>query len=233
MASMKAVLAALLVSLPGLAACAVAADDPSLDAERSPESARHHVESVYTISYAPNSYVIGNAYPGWTDDVQGAVQWSSGPGNPPPGHPYRWGFIYGPSFDRCAWISNGVLTPGPGAHEGNRCGAPQQIDTPHFLATYTNGIHNRKAGDGSATRMNHGGAGCTDVHGYGNVDPWKIPATPYDSTGVVTDGSALYWRYVTRDGNWVLVHDPAHNGSATVPNWYFVHRGCVSVDNLD
>ena len=230
---MHRVVAALLVALPCLAACGAAPDDTGLDSERDTESARHKVQSIYTISYAPNSYVIGNAYPGWTDDVQGEPQWSSGPGNPPPGKPYRWGFIFGEGFDRCAWIDNRVLTPGAGKHEGNRCGAPQQIDTPYFLATYTNGIHNHKAGDGSATHMNHSGSGCVDQHGYGNVDPWKVPAQPKNTTGAVPNGRALRWRYVSKDGHWVLVHDGTNNGSKTVPNWYFVRRGCVSLANAD
>ena len=47
------------------------------------------------------------------------------------------------------------------------------------------------------------------------------------------DGHTLLWRYVSRDGIWVLVRDPANTGSATEPNWYFVHRGCVSLENTN
>ena len=32
-------------------------------------AAHGHVKSLYTISYAPNSFVIGNAYPGWNRSV--------------------------------------------------------------------------------------------------------------------------------------------------------------------
>ena len=73
----------------------------------------------------------------------------------------------------------------------------------------------------------------TDKHGYGNVDPWKMPAKPANSTGAVPDGRALRWRYVSKDGKWVMVHDPTNDGSKTLPNWYFVHRGCVSLSNVD
>jgi hypothetical protein len=190
-------------------------------------AARHHVTTVTTISYAPNSYVIGNAYPGWTDDMQGPVQFSSGPGNPK-GTDYRWGFLYGEGFDRCAWINMGEVSGDVGARP-DECGSPQEIDTPMFLATYTNGMHNDLAGDGSFTRMNYAGSGCTDRHGYGNVDPWKVPAIPANVAGTVADGKVLLWRYVSRDGKWVMVRDPV--AAAGGPNWYFVHRGCVSLEN--
>ena len=188
------------------------------------------VTSIATISYAPNSYVIGNAYRGWTDIVQGAGQFSDGKGNPD-GAVYRWGYLYGENFDTCAWVNDNVVDPTTTQHEGNKCGSPQQIDTPMFMATYTNGIHNDLQGDGSVTHMKYDGSGCTDTNGYGNVEPWRVPATPANSRGAIADGAELLWRYVSKDGNWVLVRDPV--GVAGKPNWYFVHRGCVSVANVD
>ena len=192
-------------------------------------SARHHVGRITTISYAPNSFVIGNAYPGWTDDVQGSPQFSRGPGNAR-GASYRWGYVWGDGFDRCAWIGSRDLGSTL-ASPSNRCGSPQEIDTSHFLATYTDGLHNHLAGDGSLTHMHYAGSGCTDRHGYGNVEPWRTPATPHDAIGIVPDGKPLRWRYVSRDGKWVLVRDPSP--PAHQPNWYFVHRGCVSLANLN
>jgi len=214
-------------------AAVAAGCSPSIDdaggADVSEESARHHVARVATLSYAPNSFVIGNAYPGWTLDAQGPPQFSSGPGNPN-GADYRWGFFYGEHFDRCAWIDVGDLA-GTVAREGNRCGARQEIDTPLFLATYTNGMHNHLAGDGSLTAMHWAGSGCVDRQGYGNVDPWRVPAWPANPIGEIPDGRALRWRYVSRDGEWVLVREP--NATGAGPNWFFVHRGCVSLANAD
>ena len=187
------------------------------------------VDAITTISYAPNSFVIGNAYPGWTDLVQGNPQFSHGAGNES-GDFYRWGYIYGEAFDRCAWVGNQDINDG--VHEdGDACGSPQEIDTPSFWVTYTNGEHNDLAGDGSVTHMHYAGSGCSDQNGYGNVEPWRVPATPGNSLGAVPDGKTLLWRYVTKDGNWVLVRDPAPPANA--PNWYFVHRGCVSVANTN
>jgi hypothetical protein len=187
------------------------------------------VNGITTLSYAPNSFVIGNAYSGWHDAVQGNAQFSKGPGNES-GVSYRWGMVFGENFDHCAWINESDVTTDVD-HPGALCGTPQEIDTPYFFATYTNGIHNDLAGDGSLTHMHYAGSGCSDTNGYGNVEPWRVPATPANSLGAVTDGKTLLWRYVSKDGNWVLVRDPSP--PAESPNWYFVHRGCVSVANTD
>ena len=194
----------------------------------SPDSVREAVTKIATISYAPNSFVIGNAYPGWTDVVQGNAQVSSGPGNPQ-GAPYRWGYLYGPHFDRCAWVDDRDVTASTTHHSSNDCGTPRQIDTSYFLDTFTDGTRNHLAGDGSVTHMHYAGSGCSDRHGYGNVEPWRVPATPGNSVGLVPDGKELRWRYVSRDGDWVLVRDPSPVSGQ--PNWYFVHRGCVSLAN--
>jgi hypothetical protein len=187
------------------------------------------VDRINTISYAPNSYVIGNAYPGWTDLIQGDPQFSHGKGNEG-GANYRWGYLFGEHFDHCAWVNNNDVAPGP-HNNGARCGDPQQIDTPHFLATYTNGDHNSLAGDGSETHMHYAGSGCTEHRGFGNIEPWRVPATPNNVVGTIPDGKLLLWRYVSKDGDWVLVRDPAPLPNE--PNWYFVHRGCVSIANTD
>jgi hypothetical protein len=218
---------AVVVALPLVGACG-AADGGEPSGSTDEALSRHAVDAISTISYAPNSFVIGNAYPGWHDDVQGNPQFSSGPGNPN-GTYYRWGYLFGESFDHCAWIDNANMGAGT-VEAGDKCGTPQQIDTPYFVATFTNGIRNALAGDGSPTHMHYAGSGCSDENGYGNVDPWKVPATPDNSLGPVPDGRELLWRYVTKDGNWVMVRDPSRDG-VSVPNWYFVHRGCVSVAN--
>lgn len=193
-----------------------------------PLAATQKIARITTISYAPNSYVIGNAYASWTDVIQGPAQFSSGPGNEG-GAAYRWGYLYGENFDHCAWVNDDDVSGTAAATA--RCGSPQQIDTPSFLATYTDGIHNSLAGDGSVTHMHYAGSGCSDHAGYGNVEPWRSPATPDNSLGDVPDGKELLWRYVSHDGDWVLVRDPAP--PANQPNWYFVHRGCVSLENTD
>ena len=229
---LTASLAALVGSSAVLIACSGTGGDGSPSVSDEEALATHTVGEITTISYAPNSFVIGNAYPGWHDAVQGPGQFSKGPGNPN-GVDYRWGFLYGENFDACAWIGNGSAVQTGSSHPGNKCGAPQEIDTSHFSAKYTNGTRNHKISDGSLTYMHYAGSGCTDHNGYGNVAPWRVPATPANATGAVPNGRPLYWRYVSKDGDWVLVHDPTNNGSESVPNWYFVQRGCVSLANAN
>ncbi len=212
--------------VPLLVACSGAGDDTAISTDE--ELSIKKIDAITTISYAPNSFVIGNAYPGWTDAAQGDAQFSHGPGNPN-GTWYRWGYLFGENFDHCAWVGTGATTGGTYV-PGKRCGNPQEINTPYFLATYTNGEHNQLAGDGSETRMHYSGSGCVDKNGYGNVEPWRVPATPANVVGQIPDGKVLKWRYVSKDGHWVLIRDPAP--PTHQPNWYFVHRGCVSVANL-
>jgi hypothetical protein len=204
-----------------LACSGVPADDTGQTAEQA--LSRHTVHSITTISYAPNSFVIGNAYPGWTDEVQGNAQFDHGPGNPN-GAYYRWGFLYGENFDRCAWIPDNAAS-GSGHENGSRCGAAQQQDNDYFTSTFTNGTINSSVSDGSPTHMHYAGSGCSDRNGYGNVAPWRVPATPANSLGEIPNGKYLLWRYVSKDGDWVLVRDPAPERNK--PNWYFVQRGCV------
>jgi hypothetical protein len=177
------------------------------------------VNQITTISYAPDSYVIGNAYPNWTDVIQGPAQYNSGNGIY-----YRWGYLFGPSFDFCAWINDGAKTS-YGSTVADRCGNPQQINTPYFLTTFTDGWHNSLATDGSTTYYSTGMANCNDHNGYGNVEPWRVPATP-GSTFAIPTYFQVKWRYISKDGNWTLIRDP--NPQAGQPNWYFVRSACIT-----
>jgi hypothetical protein len=188
-------------------------------------SSNNNVEALYTISYAPNSYVIGNAYEGWTDELRGASVFQKGPGNSS-GVTYQCGFLFGESFDHCGWIDCGVVR---GAADTSACGSPcpGDYDTDLFRSTYTDGTINAGVSDGQETHMHYSGSGCSDTHGYGNVSPWRVPAVPNNSVGVIPDGKLLLWRYVSKDSHWVLVRDPEPTPGQ--PNWYFVHRGCVGL----
>jgi hypothetical protein len=213
-----------LLVVVGSAACGGGGPDESVGQDQA-ELSRNNVHSLYTISYAPNSFVIGNAYPGWTDVLHGGTVFQKGPGNPNGTH-YQCGYLYGESFDHCGWIDRNKVG---GAADGNGCGGqcPGYYDTGLFTGTYTDGTINSAVSDGQDTHMHYAGSGCTDTRGYGNVSPWRVPAIPANSIGVVPNGKLLKWRYVSKDGDWVLVRDPAP--PAGEPNWYFVQRGCVSL----
>jgi hypothetical protein len=64
---------------------------------------------------------------------------------------------------------------------------------------------------------------------YGNVYPWRS-ATTVGSDWLRTDGTGqqLFWRYVTKDGKWVLVRDPSvPDTSEWRGRWAFVSRKCL------
>ena len=223
MAAHARVTGVLTLLLAGALACGSNSSDPV--GQTAAADSANNVKSLYTVSYAPNSFVIGNAYAGWTDELRGESVFAKGPGNPS-GVDYQCGFLYGESFDHCGWVDRSVVS---GAADTFACGAecPGDYDTTLFRSTYTDGTINSGVSDGQETHMHYSGSGCTDTNGYGNVSPWRVPATPANSIGAVPDGKLLLWRYVSKDGHWVLVRDPAPAGGS--PNWYFVHRGCVSL----
>ncbi len=78
---------------------------------------------------------------------------------------------------------------------------------------------------------------CAAVPFYANVQPWLDAPAPLErpvrTIAVAPGGTLLKWRYVTRDGRWVLVRDPSiviaadqPGGEALVP-WGFVPRACL------
>ena len=86
--------------------------------------------------------------------------------------------------------------------------------------------------NGSPAHVDYGASGCAAAgQAYANVNPFKVPAEPHDLYGTLPDNSYLLWRYVTKDGNWVMVHDPfvTHRAGfpATASDWYFVSRQCL------
>lgn len=179
---------------------------------------RKTVDSDYTLlRRGPRSYVVGTAYRGWTVDVQGPADAS-----------YRWGRIFG-DLNRCLWIYEGAVT-GDGSATESCSSSPEVMPTTDF----TNGQIGGGSDDGASIGT-VAGAGCATydgVHliGYGNVRPWQVPALA--SAAVATTlvaGAPVNWRYVSRDGAFVMVRDPA--GGSTdgvgIQAWFFLPRGCL------
>ncbi|MET7931183.1 hypothetical protein ABZT43_46515 [Streptomyces sp. NPDC005349] len=165
---------------------------------------------------SPVSYVVGTAYRGWTVDIQGDPQGG-----------YRWGHIYG-DLNSCLWIYDGAAS-GDEAH-ANECGDPVTMPTSEF----TNGQIGGGTSDG-ATVTTVAGSGCatydgSHITGYGNVRPWAVPTTPSAPLNTqVAIGQTVLWRYVSRDGRYVMVRDPRGGSTDGVglQSWYFVPRGCL------
>lgn len=180
-------------------------------------SVRKTVDSDYTLLRRDaRSYVIGTAYRDWTFDAHGDALAG-----------YRWGRAFG-DLNTCLWIYEDAVS-GDGA-TNDSCPAARVIP----VSAFTNGQIGGGADDGAAVAT-VAGAGCAThdgVHltGYGNVRPWQVPsaATAPVSTAL-TVGSTVNWRYVSKDGAYVMVRDPNAgdtDGSGVQP-WYFLPRGCL------
>lgn len=208
-----------LLALGFAATAAVVAPVATSTAPPAEAALRKSVTTDYTLlRRAPRSYVIGTAYRGWTFDAQG-----------PADAGYRWGRVFG-DLNTCLWIFEGAVA-GSGA-TNDSCQAPRVMPVSEF----TNGQIGGGEDDG-ATVATVAGAGCATydgVHiaGYGNVRPWEDPATP--STPIATSlpvGAPVRWRYVSRDGAFVMVRNPAAGDTdgVGVQGWYFLPRGCLPV----
>lgn len=188
---------------------------PSATAEA---ALRKAVDSDYTLlRRAPRSYVIGTAYRGWTVDVQGPADAS-----------YRWGRVFG-DLNSCLWIYEGAVTGDGSANQS--CSADPEVMP---VSEFTNGQIGGGADDGAdvATVAGVGCATYDGVHlvGYGNVRPWQVPtvASAALATTLVA-GATVRWRYVSRDGAFVMVRDSAGGSTDGVglQSWFFLPRDCL------
>ncbi|MET7859868.1 hypothetical protein ABZS81_22160 [Streptomyces sp. NPDC005318] len=208
---------------PGLptalaAAAAVCMAAPFTGATATAHAAvRKHVDTDYTLlRRAPASYVIGTAYRDWTADVHGDQQ-----------DGYRWARVYG-NLNTCLWIYSGAVSGD--AAQADSCSDPVTMPVSEF----TNGQIGGGTSDG-ATVTTTVGSGCAMYDGshitaYGNVRPWEVPTTataPLNSQ--VAIGQTVLWRYVSRDGRYVMVRDPRSGGTdgTGLQSWYFIPRGCL------
>jgi hypothetical protein len=143
---------------------------------------------------------------------------------------YRW--TYTPQLDFCLWMFDQDVDPTPQK-------APAHCRQPHeySVSTFTNGqIGKTGRGpygtDGAPTRLAPEKCG-GKVGQYANVAPWRSTTLSGAQLeqwkiGTVTTKLDVKWRYVTKDGRFVMVRDPALPNNAT-PNWYFVRRACITI----
>lgn len=207
-----------LALISALAVTLVVPLTPTTSSSTAEAALRKTVTSDYALlRRGPSSYVIGTAYRGWTVDVHGPA--SGG---------YRWGRVFG-DLNGCLWIYEGAVA-GSGATTDS-CSNPGTI-YPTWL--FTNGQISAGVSDGTSVAT-VAGADCwtyDGVHiiGWGNVRPWADQTSV--TAGVpttLTYGSTVRWRYVSRDGAYVMVRDPA--GGSTdgtgIQSWFFLPRGCL------
>lgn len=172
--------------------------------------------SDYTLlRRAPSSYVIGTAYRRWTVDVQGA---SSGA--------YSWGRVFG-DLNSCLWTYAGALSGSAATTQS--CSAAQSLSTGVFTnGQISSGVGRYKLDPGCRRRLRHLQRGANhrlrqraSVAGRHPSDVALPTYLPF--------GWTVKWRYVTRDGRYVMVRSPL--GGATdgvgVQSWFFLPRGCL------
>lgn len=180
------------------------------------------------ISAAPNSYIIGNVEAGGKTVTFGKTVRDVGPGHR--GTPYYRYARIGGSFDHCGWIQDGPAKPVK-EKVTVQCGKGHiQVDGSYpswFRKTFTDGQLGGGVGNGAPTTLNVDAPQCRSPLAYGNADPWKtkeVGANPSPIPVSAHGTATVDWRYVTKSGQYVMVHGPNERGA---PNWYFVARGCL------
>lgn len=192
------------------------------------------VDSDYTLlRSAPASWVIGTAYRDWSLSDEGAT---SG---------YAWARIGG-DLHHCMWISEKATTTRKGRLVSGACGAPRQYTGDEFRRLFTNGmIGSNKAGNDGAPVLLRPKGDCVitngKIDGWGNVKPWQTTSDPsrrlrgaltVGKDGASTShGDLVKWRYVTRDGKYVMIHASRYGKTdgKGAQGWFFVQRSCLSI----
>jgi hypothetical protein len=167
----------------------------------------------------PASWVLGSAFDGWRVDVQGGAV-----------NGYRWGYVYN-GFDRCAWVAEAAL-PAGGSSTSDKCPAPIEYPLNDFSYGIVGSNDPSSTGsDGAPTVFDYNHPGCNgQTTAYANTRPWVVPAQPRNPLFTMPNGLPVRWRYVTKDGQWVLIHDMRYDPAGGYPpNWYFVKRQCIDL----
>jgi hypothetical protein len=158
------------------------------------------------VQSVPDSYVTGSCYDGWSFARQ-VCSPSLGCGG------YGGGYVFG-NFNGCGWIKGANLRLTGGTNPTTACQSPSRALSE--FASYVN-CNPGTCSDGTDVGII---AGCGT---YANARPW--------SSSWVTDylrsrypPYTMKWRYVSRDGTWVMARDPqVPSGTG---NWVFLHRSC-------
>lgn len=171
------------------------------------------------ISAGANTYIVGNCASGtilhrtWTwDNIQNG--------------PYTGGQIYG-SFNGCGAVQTKNLGIRENSLTWTACSSSARRDPSTFLSY----VDCRSDQPGNCT-WDTTLSGDTETQvlsncpSYANVRPFSSTPTPVDQVQSIWPGKRVYWRYITRDGNWVMAHDFDHGLGE--PSYIFVARGCVT-----
>ncbi|ADJ49868.1 hypothetical protein AMES_8043 [Amycolatopsis mediterranei S699] len=153
---------------------------------------------------------------------------------------FRYGRVHG-NVDFCGWVSTQAKLAGTKSASSAKC--PGGTDGRALLfRQFSNGLRNCEPGHcsgGSYAKVEPSKCSGTYPKGapaFGNVSPWLPKAQPHDLYTRFTATYEVYWRYVSRDGAWVMVQDQhVRTGESRksagfdhqASDWYFVPRACV------
>lgn len=167
------------------------------------------------VANVPSGYVTGNCRDGW--HLHRQVKYV----NPNTGRAWDGGYFFG-NYTGCGWIDagNDVLV---GGTPGTACQSPSR--NPAEFASLINCLPGT-CGDGAPVAV----IGRCDE--YANVRPWSATPAPTDFLRSRGAGySGFLWRYVSRNGQWVMGHDIGSDVGAGRGNWVFVRRSCLGALN--
>jgi hypothetical protein len=160
----------------------------------------------------PWGYVIGNCTPGVSFDY--SRHDTAGD--------QLDGYTYG-NVDGCGWTNGTMSYLNTGI--SNTCSTSKSVTT--FMSAWDGAGGQTGGGYPVGTKS---GASCQE---FQNAQPWNTTsgANGTDATGRFIGGAgqttSVNWRYVSKDGNWVMVDDLAAN-AAGHPDWVFVAKGCLA-----
>jgi hypothetical protein len=160
----------------------------------------------------PWGYVIGNCIGGVSFDYS----------RPDTNGDQLDGYAYG-NYRGCGWTNGTLNYLNTGI--SNTCTTSKAVDT--FMSAWDGLNGQTGGGTGVGTKS---GSSCQE---FQNAQPWNTTsgANGVDPTGRYIGGAGqtttVYWRYVSKDGNWVMIDDQAA-GAAGKPDWVFVAKACLA-----
>lgn len=155
----------------------------------------------------PTGFVVGNIQNGGTIDVSRLNSTNT----------WMFGYAFG-SYNACGWVYAPNTRNASSAPSTNGCAGQTSFGLPTFASGY-NGCN----GDGCDGTLVPAGITCDPVPMYANSGGRTLTnnwANPYH----VRD---FRWRYVTRDGAWIMGRDPYQPDDGTANNWVFIPRSCM------
>jgi hypothetical protein len=162
-----------------------------------------------TVRNRASGYQIGLAADGWTLD---SVVRNDG-------NTWRGGWVFG-NYQGCGWILNNNIDSKTGT-PSNQC--PQADVFYPDQGGFARSFNCTNCNGGHAVLLS------APANRWTNVQPWLNPTGgPYINLGSRPAGYCVEWRYVTRDGRWVMAKD--RSVADIDGSWAFMERSSFVAD---